>query len=346
MDRHERRVYRGQMRAATILKLLRGGHARARLSAFMDGQAAVRVAAVGAGLETGLLPALRSSPATVSALATRCGWADVHLVEGLLHVLAGIGLVRVSGGRWSLARRGRAVLEDEVVRAAYEGFSDYHVALYRELDKQLAGGPGRHDVTDKGDVVARLSQAMDPFVLDVLDARLERHRPSRILDIGCGSGHHLAHLLRALPEAEGVGIEPDAAAAALARGTFEQSGLAERTQVVEGDVREVLDDLGSFDLVLLANVVYYFPFAQRVPLLRSIAERLTDDGSLVVVTHALTRATFSRHFDLLLRAQEGEMGLPDLDVLLQQLRDAGLAPGKPRRIAPGEPLTAVVATRP
>ncbi|HSJ20530.1 MAG TPA: class I SAM-dependent methyltransferase, partial [Nocardioidaceae bacterium] len=190
------------------------------------------------------------------------------------------------------------------------------------------------------------SQVMDPFVLDVLDARLKRDRPSRILDIGCGSGNHLAHVLRALPEADGVGVEPDAAAAALARGTFEHSGLSERVRVLEGDVREVLGpELGSFDLVLLANVVYYFPVAERIPLLRSIAERLTVDGSLVVVTNALTRATFSRHFDLLLRAQEGEMGLPDLDVLLQQLRAAGLTPGKPRRIAPGEPLTAVAATR-
>jgi predicted O-methyltransferase YrrM len=335
------------MRAGTVLKLLRGGHARIRLSVIRDGQAAVRVAAVGAGLETGVLDTLRTAPATAASVTARCGWADADLAEGLLHVLAGIGLVRVSSGRWTLTRRGRAVLEDTVVRAAYEGFSDYHVGLYREIGQQLSGGSGRRDVTEKGDVIARLSQVMDPFVLDVLDAQLGRRRPGRVLDIGCGAGHHLAHLLRALPEAEGVGVEPDAAAAALARATFEGSGLAGRTQVVEGDVREVLSpELGSFDLVLLANVVYYFPLAERIPLLRSIAERLTEDGSLVVVTNALTRATFSRHFDLLLRAQEGEMGLPDLDLLLQQLRVAGLAPGKPRRIAPGEPLTAVVATRP
>jgi SAM-dependent methyltransferase len=334
------------MRAATVLKFLRGGHARAKLSAIRDGQAAVRVAAVGAGLDTGVLESLQTSPATVATVTSRCGWADADLVAGLLHVLAGIGLVRVSGGRWTLTRRGRAVLEDEVVRAVYEGFSGYHVGLYRELAKQLAGGPGRRDVTEKGDVIARLSQAMDPFVLDVLDAQLKRHRPSRILDIGCGSGHHLTHLLRALPEAEGVGVEPEAAAAALARGTFERSGLAQRAEVVEADVRETLGPgLGTFDLVLLANVVYYFPLAERVPVLRSIGELLTPGGALVVVTNGLTRATFSRHFDLLLRAQEGEMGLPDVDVLLQQLRDAGLTPGRPRRIAPGDPLTAVVATR-
>jgi hypothetical protein len=39
------------------------------------------------------------------------------------------------------------------------------------------------------------------------------------------------------------------------------------------------------------------------------------------------------------------MELPAIDVLADQLRAAGLTPGKPRRIAPGEPLTAVVATK-
>jgi hypothetical protein len=37
------------------------------------------------------------------------------------------------------------------------------------------------------------------------------------------------------------------------------------------------------------------------------------------------------------------MELPRTDELLAQLRQAGLQPGEPQRIAPGEPLVAVVA---
>jgi hypothetical protein len=65
-----------------------------------------------------------------------------------------------------------------------------------------------------------------------------------------------------------------------------------------------------------------------------------------VVTTALDDSMFSRHFDLLLRAQDGAMELPPMDMLAEQLRSAGLTPGRPRRISPGEPLTAVVATKP
>lgn len=330
----------------TMLQLARSGDIRARMAAVRDGQAAVRLAAVGAGLRTGLLDHVQTSPASTQDLADRGGWSDREILLGLLRVLSELGLVRETDGRWELSGRGRAVLEDDVVRATYEGFSDYHVGLYEQVEQQLAGGPARRDIAEKGDVIARLSRAMDPFVLDALDKELERRRPHRVLDIGCGSGSHLSHMLRALPSSSGVGVETDPAAAAIARRTLGAAGLLDRAEVVEGDVRTVLDTASDgFDLALLANVVYYLPVEERVPLLRAVADHLQPGGAVMVVTTALTDALFSRHFDLLLRAQEGDMGLPDIDVLSEQLRAAGLTPGKPRRIAVGEPLTALVATK-
>jgi SAM-dependent methyltransferase len=335
------------MKIGTMLQMARSGDVRARLTAVRDGQAAVRVAAVGAGLRTGVLDLLQLSPESTAALAERGGWADESLVEALMRVLAGLGLVRGSQGRWTLTRRGRAVLEDDVVRATYEGFSDYHVGLYGEIEQQLTGGPGRRDVLDKGDVIARLSRAMDPFVLEALGKEVEQRRPRHLLDVGCGAGSHLVHMLRAAPGASGVGIETDASAASMARATLAAARLDGRAEVVEGDVRNVLDPaLGTFDLALLANVIYYLPVDERTPVLRAVAERMEPGGAVMVVTTALTDSLFSRHFDLLLRTQQGgEMELPDIDALSDQLRAAGLTPGKPRRIALGEPLTAVVATR-
>jgi len=50
--------------------------------------------------------------------------------------------------------------------------------------------------------------------------------------------------------------------------------------------------------------------------------------------------------DLSLRAQEGRMELPAVDVLLGQLREAGLQPNPPDRIGPAAAaLTAVIAIR-
>ena len=171
-----------------------------------------------------------------------------------------------------------------------------------------------------------------------------------MLDIGCGAGLQLAAMLEAAPEADGVGIDLDAGAAALAERTLAARGLSGRAQVLQADVRSPEVRTGPlsrpFGLALLANVIYYVPTGERVALLRGIAGLLEPGGVLLVVTTVASPQFFSRHFDLLLRAQEGEMALPEVDTLLGQLADAGLRPASPRPIAPGAPVVAVAAVRP
>lgn len=333
------------MRLTTMLRLARSGDPRGRVRVMRDGLAAVRLAAVAAGLRTGVLDLLAEQPSSVGDLARRAGWADDGVLAGLLRVLESLGLVAVRDGGWRLTRRGRALVGDDVVRAAHEAFDGFHTGLYQEVEDQLAGRGRRRDVAERGDVIARLSQAMDPFVLDVLTGEVARRTPGRVLDVGCATGSHLAHLLSAAPQATGVGIEVDPAAAAMARETMRRHGLAERAEILEGDARTLLPPGEQFDLALLANVVYYLPAPEREELLHAVASRVRHGGAVVVVTTALTPALFSRHFDLLLRSQEGSMGLPSVRQLVEQLRAAGLEPARPRRVGPGEPLMAVVATR-
>ena len=88
------------------------------------------------------------------------------------------------------------------------------------------------------------------------------------------------------------------------------------------------------------------PVDERVELLRSVARLLAPGGALVVVTTVAGPQLFSRHLDLVLRAQEGRMELPDLDVLLGQLHQAGLQPDRPEQIGPlRAALSAVTAVR-
>jgi SAM-dependent methyltransferase len=173
-----------------------------------------------------------------------------------------------------------------------------------------------------------------------------------VLDIGCGAGLYLAAMLEAAPDAIGVGVDVDPDAAALARRTLSERGLAERASVQAVDIQEVLASdrpsvLGDgIDLALLANVIYYVPVEERVKLLRAVARLLAPGGALVVTTTVAGPKLFSRHLDLLLRAQEGRMELPDVDVLLDQLREADLQPDPPEQIGPaGAALSAVTAIR-
>lgn len=336
------------MRLGATVRTLTAGDVRSRMAAFRQGNQAVTVAVTGAALRTGALEALARRPSTTEDLAGQLGWTGVGVAGAFLRTLAAYDLVVDRDGVWQVTRRGRRVLGDDVVRAAYEAFSGYHTGLYRDLDAQLSGGPGRRDIEDEGRLVARLSHVMDQFVLAELDRVVDAADPTRVLDVGCGGAAHLVHLLGRAPGSTGVGVETDPEAAAMARAAVGQAGLARRADVVEADVADYLRSRPDerFDLVLLANVVYYVPFDERTELFRTLAQQLLPGGRLLVVTTARTTERFSRHFDLLLRAQTGERELPDMEQLAGQVRAAGLLADRPRRIAVGEPLTSLVARSP
>ena len=238
-------------------------------------------------------------------------------------------------------------MDDELTRAAYEAFSTYHTGLYRDLDQVLAVGGGRKDVEVDGELIARLSRFMDEFVFAELDRLVAERSPNRMLDVGCATGAHLRHVLEVAPGASTVGVEVDPAAAALARHSLVNGQVGHRAEIVQTDVeRFLLERPGeTFDFILLANAVYYIPVEDRVVFLRALADRLEKGGRLVVVTTTPMTDPFSRHFDFLLRSQEGALELPETQTLCEQLREAGLAPREPRRIAAGQPLIAVVADR-
>lgn len=333
------------MKLVPLFRTLRSGDARGRLTALRTARQALTVAVAGSALRTGLLDELRE-PTRVDELAARRGW-NRDLTEALLRSFAAHGLLEEGSVGWRTSARGRRILGDEIVRAVYEAFATYHTGLYRDIERELVSGGRRRDIEQDGELIARLSRFMDQFVLAELDRVIAERAPARLLDVGCGAASHMRHVLRQAPEAAAVGVETDDAAAALARTVIADSGLSDRAEVVESDVQRFLDSRPgeTFDLVLLANVIYYVPLEERSALLTTLADRIDHGGRLLVVTTALTDESFSRHFDLLLRAQGDGAQLPDMELLADQLRQAGLDPEPPRRIAPGEPLTALLAHR-
>ncbi len=183
---------------------------------------------------------------------------DHDLLAAYLRVLGAAGLI-TGEGSWRLTRLGRAVVGDDVVRASYEGFGGYHTELYRDLPVLLRGGPGRRDTAENGEVIARLSAAIYPLIRDLLVRTVTERRPRRVLDIGCGAGLHLAAMLEAAPGATGVGVDVDPDAAALARRTLSERGLADRASVEAVDIRKALAArrpgalTDGIDLALLAR---------------------------------------------------------------------------------------------
>lgn len=81
--------------------------------------------------------------------------------------------------------------------------------------------------------------------------------PLRILDCGTGSGCLLLSLLAESPEAHGIGIDRSPAALTVAGENAAELGVANRTEMREGDwsVAGWADGLGRFDLIV-ANPPY------------------------------------------------------------------------------------------
>jgi SAM-dependent methyltransferase len=331
--------------------VLRAGDLRARMRALRDGQAALRLAVAAAALSTGLLDALAGGPRPPAALAAAIGARDEELLAAWLRVVASLGLVRRSGEAWELTRRGRALRADDLARASTEAFAGFHTGLYRELRPVLEGRFRRRDVAEHGELISRVSAGFEPFVLGRLARAVPAgDGPRRVLDVGCGAGVNLATMVSAHTGVTGVGLDVDAASVAMAEETLREWGITGRAEVVRADVREVVRDRSGpfadpFDVALLANVLYYLPPEERLPLLGDVAGLLAPGGRLLVVTTVAEPGSFSRHFDLLLRAQEGRLQLPDGATLARQLEAAGLRDVGLERLVPGQPLVLVAGTR-
>jgi tRNA1Val (adenine37-N6)-methyltransferase len=130
----------------------------------------------------------------------------------------------------------------------------------------------------------------------------------RALDLGCGLGSVLLLVAWRLPAATVLGIEAQADRAALGRRSIAYNGVAERCQIVDGDLREMTAAAGTtFDLI--TGTPPYFPrgtgtesakphaapcrFELRGGVedyLAAAAGRLAPRGTITMCTSSLERA--------------------------------------------------------
>jgi SAM-dependent methyltransferase len=106
----------------------------------------------------------------------------------------------------------------------------------------------------------RSPEAFAPLeaALDSLDTA-----PSRVLDLGTGTGRAAFLLARRYPEAEVVGVDLAPAMLAEARKLMPPE-LVGRVRFEEADAEHLPYPDASFDLVSLANMIPFFPELERI----------------------------------------------------------------------------------
>jgi ubiquinone/menaquinone biosynthesis C-methylase UbiE len=126
--------------------------------------------------------------------------------------------------------------------------------LFRRLTRwQFDRIAPRWDEMRSGDAFAPLEAALDSL----------ESTPSRVLDLGTGTGRAAFLLARRYPEAEVVGVDIAPAMLAEAR-RLTPSELKGRVRFEGADAEHLPYPDSSFDLVSLANMIPFFPELRRV----------------------------------------------------------------------------------
>jgi release factor glutamine methyltransferase len=105
----------------------------------------------------------------------------------------------------------------------------------------------------------------------------DRRQPTKIIDLGTGTGCLLLALLQEFPTAFGIGVDLAPDAAALAKANATRLGLRSRSAFLVGDWSEAIS--GSFDLVI--SNPPYIPGPEVATLMPEVAHyepRLALDG--------------------------------------------------------------------
>lgn len=247
------------------------------------------------GLDLGLFQALAAVPgAEPREVAEKLGLHPEYVATWFLSAY-GFGLLDSAGqGRFELAPHVDAVLADSdhprylggYVRLGTR-FAAEDFQRCREAFRSGQVTPFQGRGTEFAQVVAQATAGLQVVatqkILPSLPQLRERlDRGGQVLELGCGAGRLLIRLARAFPSSRCVGIDIDSAGLALARKAVAEAGVAERVDVLEGDVTQITAP-NCFDAVVMVEVLHEIAPSARLGVLSACARALREGGWLVVI---------------------------------------------------------------
>lgn len=327
------------MKLKYLFSLLRTIRIPGFLPIMADWKGVVRFHYLYSAIDSGLLEALKT-PCSREALIQKLDISKTEILDALLNVGVSIKELHCKNGRYSIrGKRSMAMTGQygDMLSALVQANVTYYNNSYRNAAARMNGSPLGDDLERVGDIVARFSKFTDPvmehFVSDVVAGK----ETLKVLDIGCGSGSLLKTIQGINTRATGLGIEKDDEVADQAMENIRNWGLKERFEIIKGDIRDLPANHNSFDLITLINVVYYFPFGERIELFRSLLSRLSHGGSLVIVMNMEGKQSdaAAANLNMVNASLEGVTPLPNPLKLKTQLAESGFSTIEVTSIMPG-----------
>jgi SAM-dependent methyltransferase len=231
-----------------------------------------------------VLAHLAQDPATADVLAERASISP-RGTQALLDMLVAIGLVTVEGGVYRNTAFTNALVPSADALVEY---FDALIPLWLDMAEHVRTGKARH-APESAEAV-RFWRAMTPLYAGMMGAcvasvvkelGLATGAP-HVLDVG-GGGAALwgAAVLAANPRARVTQFDA-AAVNRDAEDRMRASGHADRFRTIDGDFRTADLTPGTFDVVVIANVLHHWDADTNRRLLRTVHAALRPGSRLVV----------------------------------------------------------------
>ena len=160
---------------------------------------------------------------------------------------------------------------------------------------------------------------------------LQRVLPARglVLEIGSGTGQHVVHFAKALPQLSWQPSDPDPDNRRSIALWSRVEELGNVNPPLALDVRERPWPVGAADAIVCINVVHVSPWAATLALVDGARNLLPHEGVLFLYgpyrRGGRHTAPSNEKFDADLRAHDPEWGLRDVDELMEVAARAGFA---------------------
>ncbi len=245
------------------------------------------------GYQTGLFEASTAGPATSAELSERAQLHERYVREWLgAMVTSGIYMYDPAAKRYSLPEEHAVLLtgdtaQNQSPRSRMINHFGKHLPALIECFRTGGGIPYeefRPEFTQCMDDAWRRifdTQLVDGFIGRVDGLRKALEKGSRVLDIGCGTGHAANIMAREFPNSTFVGYDIAEDAIAAAQNEARQMGLTTSTF----DVMDVanLDVHSGFDLITAFDAIH----DQREPetVLRNMYKALVPAGTFLMIEY-------------------------------------------------------------
>ncbi|MHB8127249.1 MAG: class I SAM-dependent methyltransferase [Desulfitobacteriaceae bacterium] len=288
------------------------------------------------GLELDLWTELESARSLDDLMALHPDW-DKILLDHWLEQAYCQEMLTKNNEHFLITKLGKAIKKyrNLGLEALYKELVEHWSTGFAELPRLITNQREKLalDSDMEEELISKASLASEPFVWPFLRAKCQKEKWQRVLDLGCGEGLYLKKLTNEFPLLSGVGLELNPVVASRAQEGIKESGG--RIQILCKDILSLGDvfsaELGTFDICLLNNNIYYFSLEQRIHLLESIKGLLAPGGQLGILT-AVRKGKpirlFKTHIpqnlmSFFLACHQGFQGLPTEQEIITLLQQTG-----------------------